>query len=91
VKRTFYTSLRFKLISIISTVIVISLSGMIFLATYYFKSDNRIRIQQGNLDIAKILALKVRSDFLPMIDNSKAITPDLFEVEKGVVKAGQNP
>ncbi len=87
VKRRFYTSLRFKLISIISAVIIISLSGMIFLATYYFKSDNRIRIQQGNLDIAKILALKVRSDFLTMIDNSKAITGE-YVGRRGVNTGG---
>jgi adenylate cyclase len=77
--RKFYTSLKFKLISIISVVIVISLSGMIFLATYYFKSDNRIRVQQSNLDIAKILALKVKSDFITLIDNSKAITNDYLD------------
>ncbi len=77
-KRPFYTSLRFKLISVISTVIVLSLSGMIFLATYYFKGDNRIRVQQSNLDIAKIMALKVRSDFLSIIDISKAITNEML-------------
>ncbi|MCX7679747.1 MAG: HAMP domain-containing protein [Spirochaetes bacterium] len=77
-KTPFYTSLRFKLISVISTVIVISISGMIFLATYYFKGDNRIRIQQSNLDIAKIMALKVRSDFLSAIETSKAITNEML-------------
>jgi adenylate cyclase len=70
--------LRFKLIFVISTVIVLSLSGMIFLATYYFKGDNRIRVQQANLDIAKILALKVRSDFLSIIDTSKAMTNEML-------------
>jgi len=77
--RRFYTSLRFKLIFIISAVIVVSLSGMIFLATYYFKSDNRIRVQQSNLDIAKILALKVKSDFMTLIDNSKIITQEFLD------------
>ncbi len=81
-KRPFYTSLRFKLISVISTVIVLSLSGMIFLATYYFKGDNRIRVQQSNLDIAKIMALKVRSDFLSIIDTSKAITNEMLMSRK---------
>ena len=56
---------------------------MIFLATYYFKSDNRIRVQQSNLDIAKIMALKVRSDFLTMIDTSKTITQDYLSARGG--------
>ncbi len=73
-----FTSLRFKLISIISLVIALSLSGMIFLATYFFEKDNRIRVQESNHEMSSLLALKVRSDFSGAIEKSKQIAEALL-------------
>jgi adenylate cyclase len=58
----FYRSIRFKLISIISFIIIASLMGMIFLASYFFKNDNKIRVQESNLQISEVIALKIKSE-----------------------------
>ncbi len=58
----FYRSIRFKLISIISFIIIASLTGMIFLASYFFKNDNKIRVQESNLQISEVVALKIKSE-----------------------------
>ncbi len=63
--RSFFSHLRIrtKLISIISLILVSSLTGMILLATFFFKSDNRIRANELNLKIAEITAMKIETDF----------------------------
>jgi adenylate cyclase len=58
----FYRSIRFKLISIISIIIMASLTGMIFLASYFFKNDNKIRIQESNLQISEVIAMKMKTE-----------------------------
>ncbi len=60
--------IREKLISIISLIIVASMSGMIFLATFFFKSDTKIRIEELNLKLSDIVALKVRTDFMSVTE-----------------------
>ncbi len=75
----FYSSIRFKLISIISFIIVVSLSGMIFLATYFFKTDNEIRVNENNLKISEVISLKVKSDFHSIIDKSKLLANAMMQ------------
>jgi adenylate cyclase len=58
----FFRSIRFKLVSIISFIIIASLTGMIFLASYFFKNDNKIRVQESNLQISEVIALKIKSE-----------------------------
>jgi len=69
----FYQSLRFKLVTIISSIIIVALSGMIFTATYFFKNDNKNRVENKNLTISKVVSMKVKSDFETIIDKSKFI------------------
>jgi adenylate cyclase len=66
-------SIRFKLVSIISSVIIITLTGMILLATYFFKRDNELRAWESNQKFSEVTALKVKSDFLSIIERSRII------------------
>ncbi|MFW6364995.1 MAG: adenylate/guanylate cyclase domain-containing protein [Spirochaetota bacterium] len=66
-------SIGFKLIFIISIIITTSLSGIIWLATYYFKADNVRRAEQITLDRASLISLKVKTDFNALIDNSELL------------------
>ncbi len=75
----FYSSIRFKLISITSIIIIISLSGMIFLATFFFKRDNTVRVQENNLYVSQVVALKVKSDFQAIIDKSRLIANSMMQ------------
>jgi adenylate cyclase len=102
-KSGIFSSIRFKLISIISLIIILSISGMIFVATYYFKKDNLIRVQENNHKISEVTALKVKSDFESIIKNSlfiantmargssvkeRAQVSELFREENDFVCAG---
>jgi len=79
----FYSSLRFKLISIISFIIIVAISSMIFLATYFFKSDNKIRVQESNHSITEITALKVKSEFISIIEKSRLIARAMLDNIRG--------
>ncbi len=57
-------SIGFKMISIISLIIVMALSGMIFLATYFFLQDSRIRVEENNLKVSEVVAMKIEEDLL---------------------------
>lgn len=57
-----FRSIRFKLITIISFIIVASLTGVIFLATYYFKKDNDLRVRENNMQLAEVIATKMRTE-----------------------------
>jgi adenylate cyclase len=66
----FFTRLkiRTKLISIISLILITSLTTMIVLATFFFKSDNRIRANELNLKIAEITSLNIQTDFAALVE-----------------------
>ncbi len=76
----FYRSIRFKLISIISFIIIASLTGMIFLASYFFKNDNKIRVQESNLQISEVIALKIKSE----IEKYQIMSSVMLKQEKGI-------
>ncbi|MCX7677620.1 MAG: HAMP domain-containing protein [Spirochaetes bacterium] len=71
--------IREKLISIISLIILVSMSTMIFLATFFFKTDTKIRIEELNLKIAEIAALKVRTDFMAMTEKMHLMATTLMQ------------
>ncbi|HAX18054.1 MAG TPA: adenylate/guanylate cyclase domain-containing protein, partial [Actinobacteria bacterium] len=50
------------MISIISMVIIMALSGMIFLATWFFLQDSRIRVEENNLKVSEIVSMKIEED-----------------------------
>jgi len=66
-----FSSIRFKLVSIISFIVAISFIGMIFFASSMFKNDNIDRIKQNNHKISSLIALKVQSDFTELINKTK--------------------
>ncbi|EMN27067.1 hypothetical protein LEP1GSC065_2845 [Leptospira kirschneri serovar Sokoine str. RM1] len=55
-------NIRQKLMVIISIIILISLGTIIALATYFFKSDNEIRVKENNLKLTDVISQKIRSD-----------------------------
>jgi adenylate cyclase len=83
--------IRTKLISIISLILITSLTGMILLATYFFRTDNQIRANELNHKIAEITSQKIQNDFSSLVEKlnlmgntmiqqfpQKALFTDLF-------------
>jgi adenylate cyclase len=66
-------SLQFKMMLVISLVIATTVSVMIALATYYFKEDNKKRIQENNLELVRIVNSKVVTDLVAEINKGKIL------------------
>ncbi len=84
----FYKSIRFKLVSIISVIIIASLTGMIFLASFFFKQDNTIRVKENIHKISELVSLKASSDINSLVDKSKFLIA-AKENEKGETGTGE--
>lgn len=63
-------TIRFKLISIISLIIVFSMGLMIFLTTFFLLRNNTIRIQEHNQALSGVIAMKMKGDFVAIIEKS---------------------
>jgi adenylate cyclase len=71
--------IRSKLISMISIIIVTSLAGMIFLATFFFKKDNEVRIKESNLTISQVIASKTESDFTAIVEKINIMATTMLQ------------
>jgi adenylate cyclase len=83
--------IRTKLISIISLIIISSLSCMIFLASFFFRDDTKIRAVELNHKVAEVTSLTMQTDFAALVEKlnlmgnmmiqqfpQKALFTDLF-------------
>lgn len=84
-KRKFRLTIGFKLISIISCIIVLSLGSMIFFATYFFRIDNEVRAKEMTLDRAELISMKVKTDFDSLVKSSARI------LERGTLGGYDDP
>ena len=66
-KLSFFT-IRLKLVSIISLILILSITGIIFIASYFFKDDSEKRIEESNSKLSEVIALKVKTDIESTID-----------------------
>ncbi|MBN1532205.1 MAG: adenylate/guanylate cyclase domain-containing protein [Spirochaetes bacterium] len=65
--------------SIISLIIITSLSGMIILASFFFRRDTEVRIEEMNLNIAEITSSKVQVEFSSIIDKLNLMGTTLIQ------------
>ena len=66
-------SLQFKMMLVISLVIATTVSVMIALATYFFKDDNKKRIESNNLELVRIVKSKVLTDLIAETEKAKIL------------------
>ncbi len=66
-------SIQFKLMVVISSVLAITTTAIITLATYFFKTDNKVRILETNLELVRVVELKVRADLNAVVDKGKQL------------------
>ncbi|MCB1310043.1 MAG: HAMP domain-containing protein, partial [Leptospiraceae bacterium] len=55
-------TIRVKLLGIITAIIVLSLGTMIFFASQFFREDSEARIQENNLNLARVIGQRVESE-----------------------------
>lgn len=75
-----------KLVTIISLLLVVALGGMIGLATWFFRHDNELRIQESNHRLAQLTASRVRSELQAVLDKGTLIAA-MLEREKQLDEA----
>lgn len=94
--------IRYKLLLITSVVLLVSMSGIIFLASYFFRKDSEVRVKENNIKINEILSLKVKSDLHSMKQDvhitasailrnpgsANAIAKELFEEDQNFLLIG---
>ncbi|MCX7997498.1 MAG: HAMP domain-containing protein, partial [Leptospiraceae bacterium] len=66
-------SLQNKMMVVITIILTLVVSSIIFLATYFFKSDNKVRILENNLELVRIVELKVRADLNAVVEKGKQL------------------
>lgn len=72
IKNLFFKwSIQAKLVLIISIIIIISITGIIYIATYYFKKDNEIRIKENTLEVAQLIASTMKADITVIIKEAE--------------------
>lgn len=78
-------SLKYKLILIIAAIILVALSTMIILASYFFRNDNEIRIKENSLNLTGVIASKIEMEFESIIYRSRLLYDSL---NKGNLSGG---
>ncbi|TGN18682.1 adenylate/guanylate cyclase domain-containing protein [Leptospira idonii] len=66
-------SLQLKMMGVISLLFVLSVSTIIFFASYYFKQTAELQLRANNLRLAEIVGLKVKSDVLSSVEKGRQI------------------
>ncbi len=79
----FKFTIGFKMITIISLIIASALFGISYLATYFFRQDYELRIKENSHEIARTIALNVRSDFTAIIRQADYLASVLEERGSG--------
>lgn len=71
-------TIGFKLVSIISILIIVSFSAMIMIANFFFRGSIEKNIQTYNLDIVMKSSMKVESDFNTILDKGNVVAAALL-------------
>lgn len=71
-------TIRIKLQFIISGIIFVSLLGMILTASYFFRKDSELRVQENGLKLNEVIALNIRNS-VTSIGQSVRITAEVLE------------
>ncbi len=65
--------IRTKLIGMVSLILVVSMGLMITLATYFFRNDSEIRVQESNLKLSDVMGQKVVSELKMIAEKSHLV------------------
>ena len=82
-------TIRIKLMLIISGIIFLALTGMNLLATYFFKNDNKLRIEVNNHKLAEVISINVSSIITSMTQHSRLIGKILHQYPRNSAQLGR--
>ncbi|TGK37511.1 HAMP domain-containing protein [Leptospira gomenensis] len=79
--------LQIKLMAVISLLMTVTVSTIIFFASSAFRGDSEIRVLQNNLNLVNILGLKIKTDINDILSNGKQIAGALNQGRAGIAFA----
>ena len=79
-------TIKVKLLTIITGILVLSLSVMIFLASRFFREDSQARIQENNLNLANVIGSQVESELQGIGYKSNLLA---LTIDQGIGSAAQ--
>ena len=82
--------IRTKLISMVSLILVVSMGLMIALATYFFRNDSEIRVQESNLKLSDVMGQKVVSELKMIAERSYLVAESVSKNSSFLSRSG-NP
>ena len=65
--------LRFKLVTIISIILIGAISGMIIAATYFFRKESETLIQENNLSLTRMISSRTELELQNLIIRSRGM------------------
>lgn len=74
-------TIRVKLIVIISSILIAALASIIFIATYFFKKDNELRVKENNIKLTEIISLNLNAE-IRSLKQSLTVTIQAIQVSK---------
>ncbi len=66
-----------KLISVISVIVILSLLAVTVVATYFFRSDNKIRAMEDTLNYSTLISKKVKADLKSITERGRLAAVNL--------------
>lgn len=76
--------LQIKLMAVISLLMTLTVSTIIFFASSAFRGDSELRVLQNNLNLVNILGLKIKTDINDILSNGKQIANALHQGKQGI-------
>jgi adenylate cyclase len=75
----FRLGIRTKLIGIINTVLIVAAIAIVIFATTLFSKDNVARVQEANLDAARLLAQEINNDVTNLAEKMRLLGVSLMQ------------
>ena len=66
-----FIPIGFKIITITSVIVIVSLSAVALISSYFFREDNEVKAMSETLSTSTLIAKKINSDLLNIIDKSR--------------------
>ncbi len=73
-RKKFYWGVGLKLILISSSIILVSFATMIYLATYFFREDYELRVQEQNIRLSEVIGTNVELTLTSLMQQGRLLS-----------------
>jgi adenylate cyclase len=70
-KKRLFIPIGFKIITITSFIVIISLLAVALISSYFFREDNKVKAMEDTLSYSTLISKEINSDLLSIIDKTR--------------------